>query len=203
MYTEYLYNNSLAHHGIKGQKWGTRNGPPYPLSYKDHSTTEKKQNSEKKIDGISDKNKPKSSDNRLVKESKSNTKPKVEKSDTGYGTKTKITNERKASKDNDLDKNKISDYDWDYDLAEKFNSIGSKYLQDYAEKGEEEALRLLDESLKDYSYTFIHNNEKEIYEGEEYVYQVYYLNVKGNDFGYTTQGEEDYYDEDYFYKRKK
>ena len=24
MYTEYLYNNSLAHHGIKGQKWGER-----------------------------------------------------------------------------------------------------------------------------------------------------------------------------------
>lgn len=27
----------LAHHGIKGQRWGKRNGPPYPLeaSYKD------------------------------------------------------------------------------------------------------------------------------------------------------------------------
>ncbi len=24
--------NHLAHHGIKGQKWGVRNGPPYPLS---------------------------------------------------------------------------------------------------------------------------------------------------------------------------
>ena len=23
--------NTLAHHGIKGQKWGIRNGPPYPL----------------------------------------------------------------------------------------------------------------------------------------------------------------------------
>lgn len=23
--------NTLAHHGIKGQKWGERNGPPYPL----------------------------------------------------------------------------------------------------------------------------------------------------------------------------
>lgn len=25
-------NNYLAHHGIKGQKWGVRNGPPYPLN---------------------------------------------------------------------------------------------------------------------------------------------------------------------------
>lgn len=24
------------HHGIKGQEWGERNGPPYPLSKKDH-----------------------------------------------------------------------------------------------------------------------------------------------------------------------
>lgn len=25
--------NVVAHHGIKGQKWGVRNGPPYPLDY--------------------------------------------------------------------------------------------------------------------------------------------------------------------------
>ena len=25
------YNRWLAHHGVKGQKWGERNGPPYPL----------------------------------------------------------------------------------------------------------------------------------------------------------------------------
>ena len=27
--------NTLAHHGIKGQKWGVRNGPPYPLDKAD------------------------------------------------------------------------------------------------------------------------------------------------------------------------
>ena len=32
----------LAHHGIKGQKWGKRNGPPYPLDAQDHSAAEKK-----------------------------------------------------------------------------------------------------------------------------------------------------------------
>lgn len=26
--------NELYHHGIKGQKWGVRNGPPYPLEEK-------------------------------------------------------------------------------------------------------------------------------------------------------------------------
>lgn len=33
----------LEHHGIKGQKWGDRNGPPYPIDYKDHSASEKKE----------------------------------------------------------------------------------------------------------------------------------------------------------------
>ena len=32
----------LEHHGILGQKWGKRNGPPYPLSASDHSSSEKK-----------------------------------------------------------------------------------------------------------------------------------------------------------------
>lgn len=32
----------LMHHGILGQKWGKRNGPPYPLKPSDHSAAEKK-----------------------------------------------------------------------------------------------------------------------------------------------------------------
>lgn len=32
----------LAHHGILGQKWGHRNGPPYPLNSGAHSAAEKK-----------------------------------------------------------------------------------------------------------------------------------------------------------------
>lgn len=28
----YNYNlDYISHHGIKGQKWGVKNGPPYPL----------------------------------------------------------------------------------------------------------------------------------------------------------------------------
>lgn len=36
--------DSLAHHGILGQKWGRKNGPPYPLSAADHSAKEKRLN---------------------------------------------------------------------------------------------------------------------------------------------------------------
>lgn len=32
----------LQHHGILGQKWGQRNGPPYPLGASDHSSRERK-----------------------------------------------------------------------------------------------------------------------------------------------------------------
>ena len=39
--TELEYNY-LAHHGILGQRWGRRNGPPYPLDESDHSVAEKK-----------------------------------------------------------------------------------------------------------------------------------------------------------------
>lgn len=35
-----MSKNELYHHGIKGQKWGTRNGPPYPLKGGDYTQTE-------------------------------------------------------------------------------------------------------------------------------------------------------------------
>lgn len=35
-------NVYLVHHGILGQKWGQKNGPPYPLSGGDYTVTEKR-----------------------------------------------------------------------------------------------------------------------------------------------------------------
>lgn len=42
MMYELIYNAELKHHGIKGQKWGVENGPPYPLDYSKLSAEEKK-----------------------------------------------------------------------------------------------------------------------------------------------------------------
>lgn len=39
---ESKYERSLYHHGIKGQEWGVRNGPPYPLDKSDRSSKEKR-----------------------------------------------------------------------------------------------------------------------------------------------------------------
>lgn len=38
----------IRHHGILGQKWGTRNGPPYPLAGGDYTQLEKKKISQKR-----------------------------------------------------------------------------------------------------------------------------------------------------------
>lgn len=44
-------SNYLAHHGILGQKWGHKNGPPYPLDAGDHSSLEKKAGWRKSLTG--------------------------------------------------------------------------------------------------------------------------------------------------------
>lgn len=41
MFPENDYRSYLVHHGIKGQRWGIRNGPPYPLGFLDHSPAER------------------------------------------------------------------------------------------------------------------------------------------------------------------
>lgn len=48
----YISHSALQHHGILGQKWGKRNGPPYPLDASDHSAAEKKANNGRYSQGV-------------------------------------------------------------------------------------------------------------------------------------------------------
>lgn len=43
----YVSSDALYHHGIKGQRWGVKNGPPYPLDASDYSASEKRKGSPK------------------------------------------------------------------------------------------------------------------------------------------------------------
>lgn len=47
-----LVDDYLMHHGIEGQKWGVRHGPPYPLDRKASSGVNKEKNSQKNYDQI-------------------------------------------------------------------------------------------------------------------------------------------------------
>ena len=50
MVPRYYKQAALYHHGILGQKWGVRNGPPYPLGAKAHSASERKAEWRKSLD---------------------------------------------------------------------------------------------------------------------------------------------------------
>ncbi len=43
----YDSNNYLEHHGVDGQKWGKRNGPPYPLNSEGKASLKKQRKAEK------------------------------------------------------------------------------------------------------------------------------------------------------------
>ena len=50
-----MVNSYLAHHGILGQKWGQKNGPPYPIGSSGHSKSEQRAGWRKSLDKDSSK----------------------------------------------------------------------------------------------------------------------------------------------------
>lgn len=55
----YGYDDYIMHHGVKGQKWGVRNGPPYPLDEKTKSEIDNFNSKRKEVrSGMSNTPKP-------------------------------------------------------------------------------------------------------------------------------------------------
>lgn len=82
IYDGRIYSKSyLQHHGILGQKWGRKNGPPYPLDGSDHSASEKKAGWRKSLDsnGTSSDSKSKTSKSEESKADKTKKKESKKK----------------------------------------------------------------------------------------------------------------------------
>lgn len=64
------YKEELYHHGILGQRWGQKNGPPYPLKVSDHSVAEKKAGWKKSLSKSEESVKTKKEKRKLTDEEK-------------------------------------------------------------------------------------------------------------------------------------
>ncbi len=181
------YTNELYHHGIKGQKWGVRR-----YQNKDGSYTEEGKQRRSKY--------------------RSESTISVNSSSGSYGnskwTGKRVLIERSGTK-NTVKKNaldKAAEVD-DYDKMNGVDRIGSNAISVYTKSGAEAVRKYLDSELKDYDYQYALDDVREEY-GEDVVskivdeYKNFTLRVFGNDYQYTTYGDENYSDDQYFTKRK-
>lgn len=183
----------LMHHGILGQKWGKRNGPPYPLKPSDHSAAEKKKQKSEGSD------KKKSSNNSYDVSTKSYSNEYVE----GKTHTIKSKNQKGSSKIEDMmrDPDGNIDEDWmDFDAADVFDIAGANALSIYEDTGDiKKAVQFLEKQLQDIPYEFAIYDEKYVDDGERYV--GFQLKAFGDKYYYQTQGDSGYTDEQWFYKR--
>lgn len=148
----YSRNAELYHHGVKGQKWGVENGPPYPLS--DEVSTGKRL---KKVE-------------KLEKKSELN-RGYMKKHEDYYDNKTKKENEKVDKKaDKKIEKiNKKREFKKEVNETQNYmqlhlNDRGYKYAKEDALKAEIKMKKLLaKENGGKYRYKDMTDEEKEYY----------------------------------------
>mgnify|MGYP004527023025 FL=1 len=137
---DYRINTSdeLYHHGILGQRWGKRNGPPYPLGGGDHSQREKKHGT----NGWSVEAKREANARKAVRKAKQISKDALNKYDeaTDFGFKTNKKAEelyRKESTIHEYTKKRYSDIKVENKLKQELKKSDNrlKYEKEYIKQG--------------------------------------------------------------------
>jgi hypothetical protein len=93
----YAQMNYLSHHGIKGQKWGVKMGPPYPLGQGDHSKAEEKAKTGRSVGGIETVGSTKKKTSIVGAVKKAYTESKKEKEKRERAEKAALTKRRNAT----------------------------------------------------------------------------------------------------------
>lgn len=148
----YSRNAELYHHGVKGQKWGVENGPPYPLS--DEISTGRRLKKVEKLQEKSEKN-----------------RGYMKKHEDYYDNKTKKENEKVDKKaDKKIEKiNKKREFKKEVNETQNYmqlhlNDRGYKYAKEDALKAEIKMKKLLaKENGGKYRYKDMTDEEKEYY----------------------------------------
>lgn len=149
----------LYHHGIQGQKWGKKNGPPYPLSRSQMSSAEKKQrNIKKNIDKAArrtDKRKSQDVHSDLKSRVASNVKDKVIFEDYR-----KIQNKRQELYDS-YEETKIK-MEKEIDKNPKIQELFNKQVRWAADEGYEYFSKMTDfgEEIHDMAIDIYRNKER-------------------------------------------
>lgn len=175
------YEDSLYHHGVKGQKWGVR----------------RYQNKDGSLTSAGKRRYASSSDAISVDSKKDSYKiagmPEIEVNRHTYSSK----GSGKQAKEID----KMAEENAYDEAINKYDQIGFNVIEAYQKEGKEAVENILSKELKGAQFKFTISDEKELVEnGEKYL--GFYMTVYGKNFSYTTQGSGDYSDDQRFERYK-
>lgn len=175
----------LMHHGILGQRWGKKNGPPYPLSAGAHSASEKKAGWRKSLDNDGKTERKiqrlgKKYDKLVLKAEKGNPSKrllqKMDKAQTKY--------ENAVDKSQKLSRKKLSDTD---EIHKKYNKL---FRPKVISKEDEKNLQKL------YDNRLTPEDRKRLSEAADKIVKAWDMSDKADKMKFRSEKEkDDYYSE--------